>query len=76
MRWKEKVLQPKEVNRNISASKRQSCWSWGFPSRGTATAFAKSQEEQDMQDHNLACGSVWVWNLVSDIKGGTQTEGV
>jgi hypothetical protein len=22
------------------------------------------------------CGSVSVWNLVSDIKGGTQTEGV
>jgi hypothetical protein len=22
----------------------------------------------------FACGSVWVWNLVSDIKGGTQTE--
>jgi hypothetical protein len=24
----------------------------------------------------IACGSVWVWNLVSDIKGGTLTEGV
>jgi hypothetical protein len=22
---------------------------------------------------SFACGSVWVWNLVSDIKGGTQT---
>jgi hypothetical protein len=29
-----------------------------------------------MQDYNFACGSVWVWNLVSDIKGRTQTEGV
>jgi hypothetical protein len=29
-----------------------------------------------LQDCNFACGSVWVWNLVSDIKGGTQTEGV
>jgi hypothetical protein len=28
-----------------------------------------------MQDNNFACGSVWVWNLVSDIKGGTQIEG-
>jgi hypothetical protein len=26
--------------------------------------------------HNFACGSVWVCNLVSDVKGGTQTEGV
>jgi hypothetical protein len=29
----------------------------------------------DLAD-NFACGSVWVRNLVSDIKGGTQTEGV
>jgi hypothetical protein len=21
--------------------------------------------------YNIACGSVWVWNLVPDIKGGT-----
>jgi hypothetical protein len=27
-------------------------------------------------DYNFARGSVWVWNFVSDIKGGTQTEGV
>jgi hypothetical protein len=29
-----------------------------------------------IQNYNFACGSVWVWNLVSDIKGGTQTLGV
>jgi hypothetical protein len=29
-----------------------------------------------MQDYNVACGSLWVGNLISDIKGGTQTEGV
>jgi hypothetical protein len=29
-----------------------------------------------MQNYNFACGSIWVCNLVSDIKGGTQTEGV
>jgi hypothetical protein len=28
------------------------------------------------QNYNFACGSVWVWNLVSDMKGGAQTEGV
>jgi hypothetical protein len=27
--------------------------------------------KQDRQNYNFACGSVWVWNLVSDIKGGT-----
>jgi hypothetical protein len=27
-----------------------------------------------MRDYNFACGSVWVWNLVSDIKAGTYTE--
>jgi hypothetical protein len=25
----------------------------------------------NIQNYNFACGSVWVWNLVSDIKGGT-----
>jgi hypothetical protein len=29
-----------------------------------------------MQDSNFACGSVWLWNLVSDIKVGVQTEDV
>jgi hypothetical protein len=29
-----------------------------------------------MQNYNFACGSVWVRNLVSNIKGGTQTKGV
>jgi hypothetical protein len=28
------------------------------------------------QNYNFACGLTWVWNLFSDIKGGTQTEGV
>jgi hypothetical protein len=28
-----------------------------------------------MQNYNCACGSAWVWNLVSDIKGGTLTDG-
>jgi hypothetical protein len=27
-------------------------------------------------NYNFACGSVWVRNFVSNIKGGTQTEGV
>jgi hypothetical protein len=26
---------------------------------------------KNIQNNNFACGSVWVWNLVSDIKGGT-----
>jgi hypothetical protein len=29
-----------------------------------------------MQDYNFACSSVWVWNLASDIEGGTQNEDV
>jgi hypothetical protein len=28
------------------------------------------------QKYNFGRGSVWVWNLFSNIKGGTQTEGV
>jgi hypothetical protein len=30
----------------------------------------------NIQDYNFACGCLWFSNLVSDIKGGTQTEGV
>jgi hypothetical protein len=29
-----------------------------------------------MQNYNFAFRFVWVWNLVSDIKGRTKTEGV
>jgi hypothetical protein len=29
-----------------------------------------------MQNYNFACSSVLVWNLVSDIEGGTYTEDV
>jgi hypothetical protein len=27
-------------------------------------------ENWNIQDYDFACGSVWVWNLVSDTKGG------
>jgi hypothetical protein len=30
----------------------------------------------DKKDFRFACGSALVWNLVSDIKRGTQTGGV
>jgi hypothetical protein len=29
-----------------------------------------------MENYNFPYIFMWVWNLVSDIKGGTQTEGV
>jgi hypothetical protein len=29
-----------------------------------------------MQDCNFTCGSLWVWNLVFDIKQETYTEGI
>jgi hypothetical protein len=32
--------------------------------------------ESSIQDDNFARGSVWVWNLASDIKGGTKTQSV
>jgi hypothetical protein len=36
----------------------------------------KKFKNENIQDYNFVCGSVWVRNLVSDIKGGTQTEDV
>jgi hypothetical protein len=33
--------------------------------------------QQDLRlNYNFARGFVWVWNLVADIEGGTQAEGV
>jgi hypothetical protein len=29
-----------------------------------------------VQNYNFACSFVWVWNLVSDIKGRIQTEDI
>jgi hypothetical protein len=33
-------------------------------------------KDQDIHNYNFACFSVWVWNLVADIEGGTEAEGV
>ena len=33
-------------------------------------------KDQDIQNYNFACCFVWVWNLVADIEGGKETEGV
>jgi hypothetical protein len=31
----------------------------------------KTYDRKILPNHSDKCGSVWVWNLVSDIKGGT-----
>ena len=33
-------------------------------------------KDQDIQNYNFACCFVWVWNLVVDIVGGKEAEGV
>ena len=33
-------------------------------------------KDQDIQNYNLARCFVWVWNLVADIAGGKEAEGV
>jgi hypothetical protein len=33
-------------------------------------------KNENIQDYSFICGSVWVLNLVSDIKEGTYTGGV
>jgi len=38
-------------------------------------AFQKFKD-QDIQNYNLACCFVWVWNLVADIAGGKEAEGI
>ena len=34
------------------------------------------QKFKDIQNYNFACCFVWVWNLVTDIEGGKEAEGV
>jgi hypothetical protein len=36
----------------------------------------QKRKDQDIWNYNFARGFVWVWNLVADIEGGTQAEGV
>jgi hypothetical protein len=31
----------------------------------------KKCEGQNLQDYNFACGSAWVWNMISDSKKRT-----
>jgi hypothetical protein len=37
---------------------------------------SKNVKNYNMQNNNFACGSVWLRNLISEIKGETYTEGV
>jgi hypothetical protein len=32
-------------------------------------------QESERKNYNFVCDFEWAWNIVSDIKGGTQTEG-
>jgi hypothetical protein len=47
-------------------------WSWVM----LATIQSRTFCLLEYKNYHFARGSVWVWNLVSNIKGGTQTEGV
>ena len=33
-------------------------------------------KDQYIQNYNFACCFVWLWNLVADIAGGKEAEGV
>jgi hypothetical protein len=49
--------------------------SFGAESFGFQFAIQKFKD-QDIQKFNFACCVVWVRNLVAEIEGGTQAEGV
>jgi len=36
----------------------------------------KKFKDQDIHKYNFACCFVWVWNLVADIAGRMEAEGV
>jgi hypothetical protein len=38
---------------------------------GVGLDFGNVVWTQSIQNYHFACGSVWVWNFVSDVKGGT-----
>jgi hypothetical protein len=41
------------------------------PAPSVFSSAVEKRKNWNIQDHNFACGSVWVLNLVSDSKGGT-----
>jgi hypothetical protein len=50
-------------------------WQCLLPFGAEPSVFSSAVEKrknQNIQDHNFACNSVRVLNLVSDIKGGTE----
>ena len=51
------------------------CCSYGGESFVFQVAIQKFKD-QDLQNYNFACCFVWVWNLVVDIAGGKEAEGV
>jgi hypothetical protein len=75
----------KRINHYANCEQRDEAWkvfldSCYAVSPGKILSFRRSAQtvtiRMQSQDCNSACGSVWVWNLVSHIKGGTQTERV
>ena len=49
--------------------------SFGAESFVFQVAFQKCKD-QDIENYNFACCFVWVWNMVADIAGGKDAEGV
>ena len=48
-----------------------------FGAESSVFEFAiKKFKDEDIRNYNSACCFIWVWNLVVDIEGGTQAEGV
>jgi hypothetical protein len=45
-------------------------------SRTLSSRLLSKSLKRRTQDYNFAFCSVWVWNLVWDIKGGTETEDI
>jgi hypothetical protein len=52
------------------------CGCWGCLATVSQECTVQNRKNQNIQEYNITCRSVMVWNLVSDIKGETQTEGV
>ena len=55
----------------------ETIWNANLMQQGNfISVFLARLKIKNIKNYNFACRFVWVWDLVADIEGGTEAEGV
>jgi hypothetical protein len=65
-----KQFQRKRHKKNYNLNSYHFCTT--FSPKPVFSSAVEKRKHWNIQDYNFVCHSVWVWNLDSDIKGGTD----